>query len=236
MTAHHEQGCMNEHDKSRCIAGVPIFNHLSQDEMAEIAQITTSSQYDKGELLFFSGSDAEILYILHTGMMKQVRVTQSGQEQIVRILHPGDFVGELALFGRQRLEGYAEALESTEICRLRGEDLRKLLVKFPAIGVKILEEVTERLGEAEARIEQLGAHSVAQRVAGFLLQLAEHGHNKKRGLLVTLPFSKGDFASLIGTSQETLSRKLAAFQDSGWISMEGQRDIIIKDLQGLRAV
>jgi len=233
---HTTPGDMDEAHKSHCIRKVPIFNHLSPAEMAEISRVTASSRFDKGHMIFFTGASAEILYIVHTGQLKQVRVTASGREQIVRILQPGDFVGELALFGRHRPEGYAEALEPSEVCHLRGEDLRALLVHLPDIGVKILGAMAERLGEAEERIEQLGAQTVAQRLAGALLQLTEHREPGKHGLSVTLPYSKGDLASLLGTSQETLSRKLAEFQENGWIEMEGQRHITLLSLPGLRAV
>lgn len=229
-------GDMDDAHKSHCISKVPIFNHLSPAEMAEISRVTASSRFDKGQMIFFTGASAEILYIVHTGQLKQVRVTASGREQIVRILQPGDFVGELALFGRHRPEGYVEALEPSEVCHLRGEDLRTLLVHLPDIGVKILGAMAERLGEAEERIEQLGTHTVAQRIAGTLLQFSEHREPGTHGLSITLPYSKGDLASLLGTSQETLSRKLAEFQENGWIEMEGQRHITLLDLPGLRAV
>lgn len=231
--AHHH---IPEAPQSHCINKVPIFNHLSPTEMTEISRVTTSSRFRKGHMIFFTGESSEILYIVHTGKMKQVRVTASGREQIVRVLHPGDFVGELALFGRQRPEGYVEALEPSEVCHLRGDDLRSLLVQFPDIGIKLLGALAERLGEAEERIEQLGVHTVAQRLAGILLQLAEHREPGRKGRSITLPYSKGDLASLLGTSQETLSRKLAEFQENGWIEMAGQRHITLLNLPGLRAV
>lgn len=227
---------MEKHHKSHCITQVPIFNHLSREEMSEIASVMWSARYEKGEMIFFSGEAAKRLYILHEGMMKQVRVTASGREQIVRVLYPGDFLGELALFGNATLEGYAETLEPAVICHLRGDDLREKLVHFPAISVKILEKVSDRLGQAEQHIEQLGAHPVEERVAGILLQLAEHGKMKGDKVYFTLPFTKGDLASLIGTSQESLSRKLTTFQDQGLITMEGQRDITIMNLGSLRRV
>ena len=48
--------------------------------------------------------------------------------------------------------------------------------------------------------------------------------------------TKGDFASQIGMSQETLSRKLTAFQEQGLIKLEGQRDIIVLDQEALENI
>lgn len=41
--------------------------------------------------------------------------------------------------------------------------------------------------------------------------------------------TKGDFASQLGMTQETLSRKLAALQEEGLLEQEGHRKIVIKN-------
>jgi len=53
---------------------------------------------------------------------------------------------------------------------------------------------------------------------------------------VNLPMSKGDFASQLGMSQETLSRRLAALQEEGVITLSGHRKIIIQDREALEAL
>ncbi len=76
-----------------------------------IARLASSKSYKKGEMIFLTGQASQILYIVHRGAMKQVRVAPSGREQIVRTLESGDFIGELALFSSKENEGYLEALE-----------------------------------------------------------------------------------------------------------------------------
>jgi len=48
--------------------------------------------------------------------------------------------------------------------------------------------------------------------------------------------SKRDWASYIGMSRETVSRKLSYFQDVNWIRMVGHRKIIILDEESLNAL
>jgi CRP/FNR family transcriptional regulator len=102
--------------------------------------------------------------------------------------------------------------------------------KYPAIAFKIMEELSRRLEKAENLIKDISLHSVEQRLAQSLLALSREQPK------VTLKMTKGDFASHIGMSQETLSRKLAAFQEQGLIKLVGQRQIIILDRQGLEAI
>ena len=52
--------------------------------------------------------------------------------------------------------------------------------------------------------------------------------------IINLPITKSVLSSILGTTKETLSRKLTLLQDEGLIRMEGQRKIIITDIEGLR--
>ncbi len=53
---------------------------------------------------------------------------------------------------------------------------------------------------------------------------------------INLKMSKRDLASHIGMSQETLSRKLSAFQELGIIRLVGHRGIIILNKNALEEI
>ncbi|HPV85861.1 MAG TPA: helix-turn-helix domain-containing protein, partial [Sedimentibacter sp.] len=58
--------------------------------------------------------------------------------------------------------------------------------------------------------------------------------NRNNEYIINLPITKSVLSSILGTTKETLSRKLTLLQDEGLIRMEGQRKIIITDIEGLR--
>jgi CRP-like cAMP-binding protein len=99
--------------------------------------------------------------------------------------------------------------------------------KHPVIAFKVMEELSKRLERAENLIENINLYGVEKRLADNLLAMA----NDKGE--VNLKMSKGDFASYMGMSQETLSRKLSSFQDMGLIKLIGHRRIIILNKKGL---
>jgi CRP/FNR family transcriptional regulator, anaerobic regulatory protein len=217
-----------------CINNVPILDMLSADEKREVMDASISKQYAKGEVLFSPGHPSSNLWIVHRGSVKISRFSPSGKEQIVRILQPGDFTGELSLFSHTVLTDTAEALEGTEICLIQGKVINDLMLRTPQIAIKFLEKYTERIESAEAKLEQLTLYDVEQRLARTLLDML---HNQQRGQtkdnVIMLPVSKKDLAVMIGTTQESLSRKLALFQEQGWIKLVGHRQIIITDEAGL---
>jgi len=215
-----------------CVSKVPFFNHLLFDEMLKIVETTTHLHYKKGETIFSDGDPLEYLYIIHKGRVKIYQLFPSGKEQLLRIVEPGEFMGELALFTEKDLDSYAEALEDTEICAIHRTDMQKMMYENPSIAVKILEQFSNRLDETEKLVGSLSAKDVEMRLASYLLNLIGGKDSKK----VVLPMSKKDLASYLGTTQETVSRRLSNFQTNGWIEQKGHRDILILERDVLAEV
>src|SRR5690554_5316991 len=89
-------GCTSG-DYVGCIKSVPIFSNLSKDEMQEISHITDAVTFKKGEMVYMAGDEGGMLYVLHTGRIKISRISYGGKEQVIRVISPGDFIGELSL-------------------------------------------------------------------------------------------------------------------------------------------
>ncbi|GGJ96220.1 Crp/Fnr family transcriptional regulator [Lentibacillus kapialis] len=227
-------GSLKNNDKAKklCISLVPIFNHLNHEEQVEVASTSMSQSYDKKDLIFQAGNPSEYLYIVHKGKVRNYNLSESGKEQLIRILEPGDFMGELAVFTDEWLTSFAEAIEPTEICAIHQSNLQQLLQEKPAIAFKILAESSKRLKDAEKTIERLSSQDVEKRLSSYLLEEAEKGTSSQ----ITLPMSKKDLASYLGTTQETLSRRLAGFADKGLVRQTGQRKINITDWEALRNI
>jgi CRP/FNR family transcriptional regulator, anaerobic regulatory protein len=210
-----------ENHRASCIEKVPIFSNLTTEEIIEVSMTTTHRDYKKGEIIYLEGETAEKLFIISKGKVKIYRLSETGKEQIIRVLGPGDFMGELSLFIHDPLNSNAEALEATTVCIADGEKVNSLIEKRPSIALKIIKEMSTRLEKAEELIESLGIQDVEQRVADTLLKMADDNN------FLNLSISKKDLAAHIGMSQETLSRKLSNFQQMGLIKQEGQRKIKI---------
>ena len=219
----------NDSEKT-CIERVPIFSNLSCGEIADIARITTSRTFRKGEVVYHEGDIEKKLYVIHHGRVKISKMSEAGKEQIIRILEPGDFLGELSLFVHVPLNNTAEAMEATNVCIIDGVRLNEIISKNPGIATKIIVELGIRLQKAEDLIESLGLQDVEQKVADTLLRMSEGKAEIK------LVISKKDLAAHIGISRETLSRKLTQLQDMGLIEQTGHKRILILDRDGLKAM
>ncbi|MGI6466719.1 MAG: Crp/Fnr family transcriptional regulator [Sphaerochaetaceae bacterium] len=210
-----------------CIYLVPIFQHLDAKEVAKISEITTQRNFKKGEYLYRQGESVGQLFVLHTGKIKLFRHSIDGKEQVIRTLYPKEFLGELSLISHSKQTNSATALEDSEVCMIRWDKLKTLMESNVSIAFKVMEELGKRLEQTESRLEMSNLYTVEMRLANYLLE-ASKGDDR-----FELELSKGDVASLLGTTQETLSRRLSTFQQEKLIKLEGQRTITILDREAL---
>ncbi|QAT39200.1 Crp/Fnr family transcriptional regulator [Clostridium sp. JN-9] len=231
--SHDNTHCHDHGEKHEtCISLVPIFNHLEKEQMDEIMAVTYSVSYKKGENIYCAGDKSDSLYIVSKGKVKIYRLSESGKEQLLRILHPGDFTGELALFRESVHEEYAEAIEETSVCTIKRSDLQEILLKYPSISLRVLTEFSSRLEQSEKQATGFATEKVETRIAHFLAECLD---NDKQSMIV-LPMNKKDMASYLGTTPETISRKLTDLEEAGYIKQISNKKIEILDLDGLLLV
>ena len=214
---------------------VPIFSGLNSEELSKVANLIVKRKYEKGELIIMEENPLENLIIIDNGKVKVFCYTIEGKEQILYILDQGDFFGEKNLLNNQNSTYNVEALETTHICMINKNDFQKLLITYPTISIKIIEELCTRMDKIENSIQNIGAKNIEWRINSLLIEFAErYGKATPKGIIVELPLSREGMANYIGTARETVSRKLSLLQDKGIINMIGNKQILILDINALK--
>lgn len=220
------------HDhRYRCLSRVPIFATLTDDARHDVAALARTRHYDRNEVVYVP-DDRPGLNIVHSGRVKAYRLTENGSEQLVRVVDEGDFIGETALFTSVPAGGFAAALVPSEICSVSPKDMHDLLERYPGVALDLLEAMAGRLHRAEEQLSLLSGQPVAARLARHLLNRSVAAGSAGFSLDTT----KKDLASFLGTTPETLSRRLAALEADELIRMGRGRLVEIIDADGLRAL
>lgn len=210
-----------------CVTSVPIFQGLTLEEQRRVASLARPVVVEKGETVYTPGQAVSRLLVMHSGQLKISRLAANGQEQILRTVADGDVVNERAFLTGERPHELVVALEESRMCVFDHADLPALVRDYPDISQRMLRTLSDRLTSVERLLAAVTSSDVNARVAAYLLDLA--GPAPAEATIVTLPMAKQDIASYLGTTPETLSRRLAALASSGVIELRGRRDVKILD-------
>ncbi|WP_225049194.1 Crp/Fnr family transcriptional regulator [Lacticaseibacillus kribbianus] len=215
-----------EHAPHLCVATVPIFKHLPEAMLTRIGGVVQHTHFEKGASLYLTGSPADALYIIHEGQVKVSRGLADGREQIVRLLEPGDFDGDHGLFVAEQHTASATATAPVSACVLYKREFQHLLADAPDVSFAVMQELTRRIDTLEAKTTAAMA-PVEARLADYLLEQKQPEFR--------LPMKKKDLAQYLGTTPETLSRRLKTFTKAGLIEEVRPGVIRVLDASGLAA-
>lgn len=213
------------------MARVPIFRGLTREQQHEVARFARPVHAPRGTMLQSPSAEQNRLMVVHSGRIRLVHVLENGREQVVRVAEEGDAVGESSFLLGRRPEHFAYADSDVTLCTFDHADLARLVATHPSIGLRMLQVSTERLLSAERMLAAFASTEVGTRVAAYLLDQPATVVDGRH--LIRLPMAKKDIASYLGTTPETLSRRLGDLAADGVIALSGRRDVEILDLDRL---
>jgi len=216
--------------KDELLANSLLFSGLPAEQLREIAQITVSKRYPKGASIFFEGDPGIGFYMVASGKVKIFKMSFDGKEQILHIFGPGEPFGEVPVFHGTPFPANAETLSEAELFFFPRSEFINLVTANPSLALNMLAVLALRLRRFATQIENLSLKEVPGRLASYLCYLMDEQQRQDK---VILDIPKGQLASLLGTSSETLSRIFNKMTEEGMIRVEG-KTISILDVQGLK--
>ncbi len=209
---------------------VPLFRSLEPADLEAFVQLLRAKSYPKGSVILFEDDQGDSLFIVRSGRVKVVLVSEDGREVILGILGVGEHFGELSLIDDEPRSAHVVAMEESTLLVLRREDFKRRVEQEPAVAWSMLLEMSRRLRRADEKIGALVLLDVPGRIAQLLLDAATEADSD----FIERPLTHQTIANVIGASRETVSRAMREFVDSGWIVTERRR-IRITDRPALRA-
>lgn len=187
----------------------------------------------KGDTLVRAGEPFAALYAVRSGTCKSVLVTPDGQEQIVDCHIAGDIVGIGGIAAGVHDCAIA-ALEDTELCVLPFDHLEALARTSKEFQRNLHALLSRELGRERRTMLMLGTMRAEQRLAAFLLDLADRyaarGYSASE---VVLRMTREDIGRHLGMKLETVSRLFSRFDQEGLIRVHG-REVKLIDRGALR--
>nr|WP_320131795.1 Crp/Fnr family transcriptional regulator [uncultured Holophaga sp.] len=197
-----------------CLKKVSFLEGLSSGECLELAAACEVKRYGDGDLVFSLGEPIPGIFVVLNGSLKVFRTDGRGKLQILDILHPGDFVGEVQAFDGGPIASGAEARGETECLLIPGQQLRRIALGNPVVAEHIIRHFASKVRMLISLVETLSLHSVPERVAQLILDYQQRNPSRT---LVEFSQTQEDLAQCIGASREAFSRALRLLSDLGLV-------------------
>lgn len=208
---------------------------LTDAERDRLASVGRTRMLRRGEMLFAAGDEDAACATLVRGALKVAAYDRDGNEQILALVHPSGFIGEMfAPFARHDVV----ALTDSQLCVFAQGDINRAIEDFPALARALLRRSQEDLHSARSLLE-LTAHGNAEaRLAALLYDFARAASDSPchPARSFELPLSRGEIANMLGLTIETVSRKLGYLEEIGAIRRNGKRGIELVDPAHLQAL
>ena len=202
---------------TECIQSCPLFAGTSAEDVELLLDVARERKHNRGELLFSQGEEAEGFFLVCEGRVKIYKLSPDGKERILHIVQPGQSFAEAAIFGDGLYPAFSEPLETTRLVFFPRQEFLELLHAHAQIAINMIGGLSRFLRQFAMQIEDLTFKDVPSRLARYLLDLADDAER------VTLPITKTQLASRLGTVSETLSRTLRKLSDEEIISVQGKQ-------------
>jgi CRP/FNR family transcriptional regulator len=181
---------------------------ISCNSASRLMAVSSLHRKKPGETVFSEGDDADCVYEVVRGVLRLCKILPDGRRQIIGFLSAGQFLG-LAL---------AEAITEVTLCRYKRAAFDRLIDVVPGFAKRVLAVASHELSAAQNQMLLLGRRAALEKVASFLLLMAEQAGEDDDGA-IGLPMTRSDIADYLGLTIETVSRTLTRLKHDRLIAL-----------------
>ncbi|MEW6086785.1 MAG: Crp/Fnr family transcriptional regulator [bacterium] len=209
---------------------IPIFSDLSDKDLDKLHEITREATYKSGEVIFHVDDTGCVMFILKSGSVKISISDRKGHEDILKIIYPYDFFGEMSLLDGEHRSATVTALEKSTALIIERDHLIDMIRKFPQIALNMLAILSKRIRKTDERISNLRFADAYGKVAKVLLDIAsEKGIAQENSIAFGVKICQQELADMAGITRETANRILAEFKKRGCINIEEGKITILNE-------
>ncbi|NYT35254.1 helix-turn-helix domain-containing protein [Allopusillimonas soli] len=209
---------------------------MAPDEVEKLDELVKERiRVSKGATLFSLDDPADAVYGIRFGSLKTQLEDASGHMQITGFLLPGEILGMDGLLENRHVSN-AVALEDSEVCVIRIQDIDHLSRLLPSLQQQFRRFMSKEINRSHQLVMSLGSLRSEQRLAAFLMNMSQRltalGYSSTEFLL---RMSREEIGNYLGLTLETVSRLFSRFAREGLIRIQ-QREVHLLDLPALLAL
>jgi len=209
-----------------------VFSYLDDPSIEELCDNKEEQFYRKGEIINHEGEKITNFKYLKSGLVKLYRRISNGQEQVITITRPFEFVSNMSIFSEEKYQYSVSALEDSVVCRVKLEFIKELFLRNGGFAMELLTKISMINDKIINQTLDIRQKNLVGRVAFVLLYFTNDIYKSR---VFDLPVSRKEIADYIGMSTANVIRTLSDFKKEGIIRVFG-KTIEVVDINKLEVI
>ncbi|MEH7500877.1 Crp/Fnr family transcriptional regulator [Neobacillus drentensis] len=212
---------MKQEDIVNRLSAVPIFKELSAEELEPIVKIAQTRFYKHKMYVFMQDDPLDRVFFIHSGKIKICKSDQSGKEQLLSVLEPGEMFPHAGFFRRGNFPAHAEIMEDATLIIIPIDKFEEILISYPDLCIKLFKVLGEKIVDLQGKLEAQVLHNTFEQIILLLIRLCKSNGELVGGRYrLTTQFTNRELANMIGTSRETVSRTINHVKKKDYIGLD----------------
>ena len=145
------------------LIAIPIFDHLTPEELQIIAQYVKPIDVNPGEIIFEEGDKGDYVCFVVDGTLDVIKKSITGENIVISTLPKGRSIGEMSVIDDFTRSATVKARTKATLVTLSRENFDYIMSKHATIGIKILKAIS--------RLLSLNLRKTSSRLADYMMPL-----------------------------------------------------------------
>jgi len=209
-----------------------VFAYLDDPLIEDLCNHKEEQFFRKGEVINHEGEKISTFKYLKSGLVKLYRRAPTGEEQVITITRPFEFVSNMSIFSEERYQYSVAALEDSVVCIVKLDFIKDLFLKNGGFAMGLLTKISMINDKIISQTLDIRQKNLVGRVAYVMLYFTKEIYKSR---VFDLPVSRKEIADYIGMSTANVIRTLSDFKKEGIIRVFG-KTIEVVDLEKLEVI
>ena len=207
----------------------PIWETLTEEERAVVAQHVEVVRYAKNEIIHLDGDESQYMWMIISGKVRIYKEGIGQRQQIIRLLKPYDIFGYRAVIANEPYNSSASAFESCVVYRLQRDYFTQLIQANGSFCYQVMLMMAKDLAISEIQTVNLTQKHIRGRLAESLLLLLKNYGFESDGKTLAMLLPREDLANMSNMTTSNAIRTLSQFAQEGLLAIDGRRIQILDE-------
>ena len=200
----------------------PLVSCLTDDERVIFEKNCSPVDFAAGATIVErQNNDSSVFFIL-SGTVSVLNYTISGRAITHTTLCSGDIFGEMAAIDGGPRAAWVLAVDDCKLIKIPGSIFINLAERNHKFSLELLRKLSTNLREANERVLDFFSLGAEQRACLELVRMAKPDPLRPEFYLVNQMPTQANFATLIGSSRETVSRIMSRLKNESVITVSAR--------------